>query len=68
MPFQHKGANMKNVELEELNRLIDKSGLKRVEIANYLGIGERTIYTWLWGSSRIPKMALIALKVLVKEI
>ena len=59
---------MGNAELAELNRLIDKSGLMRIEISNYLGIGERTLYTWMRGGSRIPKMALIALKVLVKEV
>lgn len=59
---------MKNAETAELFRLIDKSELTRIEISNYLGIGERTLYGWLNGSSRIPTMAIIALKVLVKEV
>lgn len=59
---------MEYAEKAELMRLIDKSGLMRIEISNYLGIGERTLYTWMRGGSRIPKMAIIALKVLVKEV
>lgn len=59
---------MENTELEELIRLVNKSGLMRIEISEYLGIGERTLYTWMRGGSRIPKMAIIALKVLVKEV
>lgn len=59
---------MENAELAELIRLVNKSGLMRIEISEYLGIGERTLYTWMRGRSRIPKMAIIALKVLVKEV
>ena len=53
---------------DELIRLIDKSGMIRLEISNYLGIRPRTLYTWLNGEVRVPKMAIIALKVLVKEV
>jgi DNA-binding transcriptional regulator YiaG len=59
---------MEPTNKEELTRLIDKSGMIRLEIANYLGIGERTLYTWTSGEVRVPKMAIIALKVLVKEV
>lgn len=53
---------------EELIRLTKKSGLIRAEVSNYLGIRPRTLYTWLNGEVRVPKMAIIALKVLVKEV
>ena len=53
---------------EELIRLIGESKLIRAEVADYLGIKPRTLYTWLNGEVRVPKMAIIALKVLVKEV
>jgi DNA-binding transcriptional regulator YiaG len=59
---------MEPTNQEELIRLIKESKLLRAEIADYLGIRPRTLYTWLNGEVRVPKMALIALKVLVKEI
>jgi DNA-binding transcriptional regulator YiaG len=59
---------MEPTNQEELIRLIKASKLIRAEIADYLGIRPRTLYTWLNGEVRVPKMALIALKVLVKEI
>jgi len=59
---------MEPTNQEELIRLIKESKLLRAEIADYLGIRPRTLYTWLNGEVRVPKMAIIALKVLVKEI
>jgi len=59
---------MEPTNKDELIRLIDKSGMIRLEISNYLGIRPRTLYTWLNGEVRVPKMAIIALKVLVKEV
>ena len=53
---------------EELIRLVNKSEMIRLEVSNYLGIRPRTLYTWLNGEVRVPKMAIIALKVLVKEV
>jgi predicted DNA-binding transcriptional regulator AlpA len=52
----------------EFRRLVDKSGLRRIEVAKYLGIGERTFYTYQNGGNRIPASVFIALKVLVKEV
>ena len=59
---------MEPTNREELIRLINESKLIRAEIADYLGIRPRTLYTWLNGEVRVPKMALIALKVLMKEV
>jgi hypothetical protein len=61
-------SKMEPTNKDELIRLIDKSGMIRLEISNYLGIRPRTLYTWLNGEVRVPKMAIIALKVLVKEV
>jgi DNA-binding transcriptional regulator YiaG len=62
------GIKMDPTNREELIRLINESKLIRAEIADYLGIRPRTLYTWLNGEVRVPKMALIALKVLMKEV
>ena len=59
---------MENDNLIEFVRLVEKAGGLRIDIVTYLGIGERTLYRWLKGETRIPKMAIIALKVLVKEV
>jgi DNA-binding transcriptional regulator YiaG len=59
---------MEPTNKDELIRLIDKSEMIRADVADYLGIKPRTLYTWLNGEVRVPKMALIALKVLVKEV
>ena len=59
---------MEPTNQEELIRLIKESKLIRADISDYLGIRPRTLYTWLNGEVRVPKMALIALKVLVKEV
>ena len=57
-----------DADLAEFMRLVEKAGGTRISIVKYLGIGERTLYRWLKGETRVPKMALIALKVLVNEI
>jgi DNA-binding transcriptional regulator YiaG len=59
---------MEPTNKDELIRLIKESKLIRADISDYLGIRPRTLYTWLNGEVRVPKMALIALKVLVKEV
>lgn len=61
-------SKMDPTNQEELTRLVNKSGMIRLEISNYLGIRPRTLYTWLNGEVRVPKMAIIALKVLAKEV
>lgn len=57
-----------DADLAEFMRLVEKANRTRIEIVRYLGIGERTLYRWLKGETRVPKMAIIALKVLVNEI
>ena len=59
---------MEPTNQEELIRLIKESKLIRADVSDYLGIRPRTLYTWLNGEVRVPKMALIALKVLVNKV
>lgn len=53
---------------DEFLRLVNKSGLRRTDIAAYLEVKDRVIYKWISGESKVPKAVLIALQVLVKEI
>jgi len=50
---------MANKLLEAVNSL----GLQRADIADYLGISERTLYRWISGDSTFPRMVFIALAV-----
>lgn len=52
---------------EKLQRLIVKLGMSRLQIAEYLGVTERTIYRWIAGDTTIPRMAFIALELLAKR-
>jgi hypothetical protein len=38
-----------------------------VEVAEYLGVNERTLYRWLAGQSRIPYSVIRALELLTKD-
>ncbi len=52
---------------EKLARLIAKLGMSRLQIAEYLGVTERTVYRWMAGDTAVPQMAFIALELLVKK-
>ena len=54
-------------DAEKMARLIAKLGMSRLQIAEYLGVTERTVYRWIAGDTHPPKMAFIALELLVKR-
>lgn len=39
----------------------------RMEIAEYLGVSERTLYRWMCGDASFPRMVFIALDLLMSE-
>jgi DNA-binding transcriptional regulator YiaG len=65
---ENMGVKMLTKDAIEFRRLIEKSGLRRADIAAYLDVKERVIYKWQGGESKVPKAVLIALQALVKEI
>lgn len=54
-------------ESNHLRALIAKTGNLYVEVADYLGVNERTLYRWLAGQSRIPYSVIRALELLPKD-
>ena len=52
--------------LREYVDKIRKTGMTIVEICEYLGVHERTLFRWLAGDSYAPRMAYIALKLLAE--
>ena len=52
----------------EFLRMVEKSKMRRIDISKYLGIGERTFYKWQNGEVAIPKTAMMAMYLLVKEL
>ena len=67
MQLWHKGNEMDEAQLKEFCRLVDNSGMRRIEIVHYLGIGERTFYRWQNGEARIPKTVMMAMYLLARE-
>jgi len=57
---------MKEPDEERLRRLIESLKMTRLQVAEYLGISERTIYRWESKTHRIPRMAFIALELLLQ--
>jgi predicted transcriptional regulator len=51
-------------EHDKLYLLLEKLNKPRQEVADFLGINERTLYRWLAGDTRIPKFAFKALQLL----
>jgi DNA-binding transcriptional regulator YiaG len=58
---------MRTKESIEFLRLVEKAKMRRIEVARYLGIGERTFYKWQSGEVTAPKTAMMAMYLLVKE-
>jgi DNA-binding transcriptional regulator YiaG len=65
--IDRKGEAKMAPQSMEFLRMVEKSDLRRIEIANYLGIGERTFYKWQNGEVKIPKTAMMAMYLLVDE-
>jgi transcriptional regulator with XRE-family HTH domain len=62
---------MSEKEAEKLAQLVhdicaDKK-MTRLELAEYLGVSERTLYRWVSGDAAFPQMVFIALELLMKE-
>ena len=53
--------------VNKLLAMVNASGLQRVEVAEYLGVSERTLYRWLSGTSSFPRMVFIAMRVLLQK-
>jgi DNA-binding transcriptional regulator YiaG len=47
--------------------ILNTLNMPRIEVAEYLGVSERTLYRWMSGDTRIPRMAFIALELLLKR-
>jgi transcriptional regulator with XRE-family HTH domain len=56
--------NTKNLEF--LVNKLHKRGWRMSEIAEELGINERTLYRWTSGEIAVPRIALLALTLIVK--
>lgn len=51
----------------EFLRMVEKTGMRRIDICKYLGIGQRAFYRWQGGEVAIPKTAMMAMYLLVRE-
>lgn len=62
---------MSQKEAERLYKMVSdicsKGKMTRLEVAEYLGVSERTLYRWLVGDASFPQMVFIALGLLVPE-
>ena len=61
------GVKYKKADKEKLAEVINSLGMQKVDIAEYLGVSERTIYRWLSGDRSVPRMVFIALESLKKQ-
>lgn len=57
---------MKEPDSERLAKLVGKLRMTRLQIAEYLGVSERTLYRWTSGKSPFPRMVFIALELLLQ--
>jgi len=60
---------MSKKEADRLYQLVEdicaEGRMTRLEVAEYLGVSERTLYRWVMGDARFPRMAFIALELLL---
>jgi len=61
------GVKYKKADKEKLSEVINSLEMQKVDIAEYLGVSERTIYRWLSGDRSFPRMVFIALESLKKQ-
>ena len=54
-------------KIAKIVNILNNLNMPRIEVAEYLGISERTLYRWMSGDARIPRMAFIALELLMKR-
>ena len=53
--------------VEDLSRLLDRLGLTNAEVAQALGVHERTIYKWLSGERPVSATAMLALRLMLER-
>jgi transcriptional regulator with XRE-family HTH domain len=51
---------------QKLLDICNKSGMTRLEISEWLGVHERTLYRWLSGESPVPVSVMRAIELLGK--
>jgi len=61
------GVKYKKADKEKLAEVINSLNMQKVDIAEFLGVSERTIYRWLSGDRSFPRMVFIALESLQKQ-
>jgi transcriptional regulator with XRE-family HTH domain len=49
---------------EKLNQAIELAKKTRAEVAEYLGVHDRTLYRWISGETPVPKMVLLSMELL----
>jgi predicted DNA-binding transcriptional regulator AlpA len=59
--------NNEQAMANKLLAIVNKLGMQRVEVAEYLGVSERTLYRWISGDCTFPRMVFIALSVLIEK-
>jgi hypothetical protein len=52
---------------QNLLEICNKSGMTRLEISEWLGVHERTLYRWLSGESDVPVLVMRAIELLGKS-
>jgi transcriptional regulator with XRE-family HTH domain len=57
---------MRQTDGERLLELIKRLKITRLQVAEYLGVSERTVYRWQYENVRVPRMAFIALELLLQ--
>lgn len=57
----------KELNHEKLTRLVNESMMTRLQVAEHLGISERTLYRWMLGERKFPRMALIVLESIIEK-
>jgi transcriptional regulator with XRE-family HTH domain len=58
---------MEKTNADKLVMMIGKLNKSRLEVAVYLGVSERTVYRWMSGKARFPRMVFLALELMGKE-
>ena len=60
---------MSKKEADKLYQLVSdicaNGKMTRLEVAEYLGVSERTLYRWVMGDARFPRMVFVALDLLL---
>ena len=62
---------MSKKEADRLYQLVNdiciNEKMTRLAVAEYLGVSERTLYRWVMGDAKFPRMVFIALELLATK-